>query len=488
MARDNVSGLVIGGETVEWAVVRPGQPAPESSGAEPLPPVAAAEQEQPPDGRREGADGAPAGVAQAAAEPAQATRQDTLRRVCGGLRGTVSLALPSDQLLLRVATLPAGNVDELAGMVQLQVDKWSPFPVDQMSVAYDVLATKDNGFLVLMAAAREETASASYREMEGAGVRPARMDARIMGRWRTLKDAGAIMEQGRQVIVLLGDGKPEMIVAQDGLPLGLRVLDVPDQAPPEELAEELLRESAHTLLSIELEHGVAPVAGVWVGAPGGPPAALGTAFQQEHPGAAVVLHDLSLLPPAVAGVALRLADQAEGGIDLVPAEFRRMGTARAFRRRLVAAVVAVVCFWAVAVAGLFGMMAYEQMALSGLKAERDRWIVPAKEVGATKRRVGVIRLYMDQRYSALECMREIGECKPDGVFLNAMNYKKAEAIRMNGEADSAESVYALKSSLAASPLFKNADATLLGPNHDPRKNKYSFELKLSLPDASGGAQ
>jgi hypothetical protein len=201
-----------------------------------------------------------------------------------------------------------------------------------------------------------------------------------------------------------------------------------------------------------------------------------------------VLHDLSLLPPAVAGVALRLADQAEGGIDLVPAEFRRMGTARAFRRRLVAAVVAVVCFWAVAVAGLFGMMAYEQMALSGLKAERDRWIVPAKEVGATKRRVGVIRLYMDQRYSALECMREIGECKPDGVFLNAMNYKKAEAIRMNGEADSAESVYALKSSLAASPLFKNADATLLGPNHDPRKNKYSFELKLSLPDASGGAQ
>jgi hypothetical protein len=486
MARDNVSGLVLDGGTVEWAVVRPGQTMPESSGVEPLPPVLAAE--PPPEDAHGDVGGAPADAGQPVAGPAPVSRHDTLKRVCGGLRGVVSIGLPSDQLLLRVATLPAGSVDELAGMVQLQVDKWSPFPVDQMTVAHDVLARRDNGFLVLMAAAREETASACYRELEGVGLRPARMDARIMGRWRTLQDAGQIMEEGRQVFILLGDGKPEMIVAQDGLPLGLRVLDVPVQAPPEELVEELLRESAHTLLSIELEHGVAPVAGVWIGAPGGPPAAIGSAFQNEHLGAVVSLHDLSLLPPAVAGVALRLADQAEGGIDLVPSEFRRMGTARAFRRRLVAGAVAVVCFWAVAMAGLFGMMAYEQMTLSGLKAERDRWLAPAKEVGVTKRRVGVIRLYMDQRYSALECLREIGESKPDGVFLNSMTYKKGEAIRMNGEADSAESVYALKSNLAASPLFKNSDASLSGPNHDPRKNKYSFVLSLTLPDASGGSQ
>jgi Tfp pilus assembly protein PilN len=138
-------------------------------------------------------------------------------------------------------------------------------------------------------------------------------------------------------------------------------------------------------------------------------------------------------------------------------------------------------------AGVFGLLAYEQLTLSGLQSERDYWMTPAKEVGVVKRRVAVIRLYMDQTYSALECLREIGERKPDGVFLNAMTYKKGEAIRLNGEADSADIVYTLKSNLTASPLFKNAEATLVGPNHDPRKNKYTFELRLSLPDTSGGA-
>jgi hypothetical protein len=356
-----------------------------------------------------------------------------------------------------------------------------------MAISYDVLSKRENGYLVLMAAVREETAAACYRELEAAGVRPVRMDARVLGRWRTLKDAGEIVEQGRQVIILLGDGKPELLVAQDGLPLVFRALDLPDTASAEEQIEELLRDVAHTLLSLELEHGVAPVVAVWIGAPGSPPVALGDAFRQEYPAAAVTLRDLGNLQPAVVGVALRLADQPEGGIDLVPAEFRRIGTARAFRRRLIGTAVGVACFWAVAMAGIFGLMAYEHLTLSGLKSERDKWIIPAKEVGMVRKRVAVIRLYMDQRYSPLECLREIGERKPNGVFLNTMTYKKGEAIRLNGEADSADIVYTLKSNLAASPLFKNSEAILVGPNHDPRKNKYTFELKLTLPDTSGGA-
>lgn len=486
MGRESVSGIVVGQTAVEWAVVKPGLPLPEASGSEPLPGAAVAA--QPAVAEQVSGDRPTGEAAHAAQEPSAPTREEVLKRVCGSLRGSISLGLPSDLLLARVATLPAGGAEELSGMVQLQVDKWSPFPVDQMTVAHEVLAEREGGFLVLMVAAREDAVSVRYREMESAGLRPARMDARVLGRWRTLKDAGEVSEEGRQVFILLGEGNPEMIVAQGGLPLGLRVLDIPESSSPGEFAEELLRESAHTLLSVELEHGAASVAGVWIGAPGGPSATLGSAFQQEYPAATIALRDISHLPPAAAGVALRLADQADGGIDLVPAEFRRMGTARAFRRRLVAAVVAVLCFWAVAMAGLFGMMTYEQMTLSGLKAERDRWMVPAKEVAATKRRVAVIKLYMDQRYSALECLREIGERKPDRVFLNAMNYKKGDAIRINGEADSAESVYSLKSNLAASPLFKNSEASLTGPNHDPRKNKFSFELRLTLPDTTGGAQ
>lgn len=478
MARESVSGVVLGSGTVEWAVVRPGRAAPEESGTEVLPPHPV-ETEQVP--------GTPEQATGDAGAPEGPSRKDVVGRVCGGLRGSVSVGLASDQLLLRVALLPADSTEELAGMVHLQVDKWSPFPMDTMAVAHEVLAKRENGYLVLMAAVREETAAAVYRELEAAGSRPARIDARVLGRWRTLKDAGEVREQGRQIIVLLEEGKPELIVAQDGLPLALRVLDIPESAPAEELTEELLRETAHTLLSLEMEHGVAPVVDVWIGAPGGASASVGSAFQQEYAAATVSLRDTSRLPRAAVGVALRLVDPPEPGIDLVPSEFRRMGTARAFRRRLIGTTVGVACFWAVTMAGIFGLMAYEQLTLSDLKSERDRWMSPAKDVGAVKRRVAVIRLYMDQRYSALECLREIAERKPDGVFLNAMTYKKGEAIRLNGEADSPDIVYTLRSNLTASPLFKNSEATLVGPNHVPQKNKYTFELKLSLPDTTGGS-
>lgn len=480
MARDSISAVVLGSATVEWAVVRPGERVPEKAGVEPLPRIVPVEAAVPRGPDESGG----VGEAEASAGP---SRHEVVSRVCGEFRGVVSVGLPSDQLILRVALLPADTVDELAGMVQLQIDKWSPFPVDQMAVSHDVLEKRENGFLVLMAAVREETASAVYRELEAAGVRPVRMDARILGRWRTLKDAGEIAAQGRQVVILLGDGSPELIVAQDGVPLMFRVLDIPEEISSEERIEELLRESANTLLSVELDHGVSPIEGVWIGEPGAPSAALGNAFQQEYPSATVSLRDLSHFPPAVAGVGLRMADQPEGGLDLVPGAFRRMGTARAFRRRLLGAAVGVVCFWAVTVAGLLGLMAYENMTLSGLQAQRDKWKTPASEVGAVKRRVGVIRLYMDQRHSALECLREIGERKPDGVFLSAMTYKKGEAIRMNGDADSAEAVYALKANLATSPLFQGSDGgSLIGPNHDPRRNKYTFELRLALPAMPGG--
>jgi len=78
-----------------------------------------------------------------------------LKSICVG-RPKVSVAIPLDRVLLRVVELPSTEMDELRGMVDLQVDKFSPFPVEQMSVSFESLSQTANSTRVLIAAVRRE--------------------------------------------------------------------------------------------------------------------------------------------------------------------------------------------------------------------------------------------------------------------------------------------------------------------------------------------
>ncbi|MFM1944928.1 MAG: hypothetical protein RI897_3910 [Verrucomicrobiota bacterium] len=53
--------------------------------------------------------------------------------------------LPADHVFLRVIHLPPGETDELPGMIELQLEKWSPIPISQLTWNFEVIREDDNG-------------------------------------------------------------------------------------------------------------------------------------------------------------------------------------------------------------------------------------------------------------------------------------------------------------------------------------------------------
>ena len=69
------------------------------------------------------------------------------------LKSAVRLAIPCQAALLERLTLPATDREELAGMVQLQLEKTLPYPVDEVSSDFEVIHTAENESTLLTVAA-----------------------------------------------------------------------------------------------------------------------------------------------------------------------------------------------------------------------------------------------------------------------------------------------------------------------------------------------
>jgi len=104
-----------------------------------------------------------------------------LKPLCQQIRGRVTLALPTESTLMRVVRLPTEEVAEIRDMVALQVDKFSPFPVDQMAVSQEILHQQDGASRVAMVTAPLETVNHWGATLQGAGLFPREVDVEVLG-------------------------------------------------------------------------------------------------------------------------------------------------------------------------------------------------------------------------------------------------------------------------------------------------------------------
>ncbi len=403
---------------------------------------------------------------------------ELFRDAAAGIRGDVAVGLSSYQMLIRVIDLPPVEPAELASMVELQIDKFSPFPVEAMVVSHEVIKRTDENCRVLVAAARQTLVDGIGETLDAVGVDPVRVDAAILGWWRLLRDAHALEEGTRHVVVILDGVCRDIAVFQDDLPVVVRSLSLEADAPEEAVARDLAEEVSSTLMSLELEHGVAAHCSVAVWHRGDAPDWIRQEIETVC-GCPVSTHSLDDLPPVSEGLARRQAD-GDGHLDLTPQSWRVTEKARLFKQKMAVAAGTIFGVWVLGMGGLFGGLAMQNVRLSNLRAEAEEWKGPAKAVGDLRRRVSVIRQYTDRRSSALECLREIclRDVLPDGVELTQFSYRKKDVLVIAGQASVVGQVYAFKRKLDASELF--GDVTLEGPRRDPRRNKQVFEMDIRL--------
>ncbi len=398
-----------------------------------------------------------------------------VKSACSSVKGDTALGLPSTEVLLRVVSLPAVDDDELAEMVELQADKFSPFPIETMAVSHEVLERTEDQCRVLVAAARDDTVDAQAKLLVEAGLRPAGIDSCALGWWRLLQDGGDVPGEGRAALVVMGGATVELIVVQDGVPLVFRSLDFGQDASPTEVAADIGQELSHTLIIVELEHGSHPC-GISIWAYEDQLAVIEGALKAEDSGE-ITFHALDELPPVCEGIARRLV--TGGGIDLTPQAWLDADTAARNRRQMLGGLAGVLGVWLLCVIGLVALFGWRKGKVSRLQARRESWEAPAMEVRELRGRVRMIDRYTDMSHSALECLREISGILPKGVDLISFTYTKSDAIRIDGLAGQRSLIYGFKEALDASGLFPQVE---LGTQiQDRRRRHWKFGMVLKLP-------
>lgn len=429
------------------------------------------------------------GDAATLADPVQ--RAAAIRRQCPDLIGPVTIGLAPSQMLMRVVELPCTDPVEMADMIKLQVDQFSPFPEDRMAVSCEVLKATGPTCRVLIAAVPKEQIEALGELFRPLGVIIRRMDAEIMGWWRLLSDNGAIPDQGRHLLLLLEPSGGVWIAVQDGLPQAVKAVSPMDGLTPEEYAEELVSEIGSMIVSLDLEHGVLPMTSLDCWSRDLDMTVIVERLQQEL-GHTVRLQSLDVLPPLSEGLARRMfvppftararALGMQSVLDLVPATWRTMATSKRFQKRLIMAVGMAIGLWLVGVVGFLIGFQLNRMHLNRLEARLMELKTPSDDALRLQNQVHSFETYLDRQRSALECLREISAALPKDVDLTSFQFKKGKTISLRGEARAVEPIYDLKKSLDKSPLFISIEMGSTQPSKRKELTVQTFQMNARLKE------
>jgi Tfp pilus assembly protein PilN len=443
-----------------------------------------------------------------AAALAKGESGDVLKAACGHLKGLVYVAIPSDRALMRVVDLPTTDLDEMKGMVELQVDKFSPFPVEHMSVSFETLSKKETSSRVVIAAVQREIVDGLGASFQKAGVLPHGIDIDVMGWWHVLRERGELPETGRKAVLILDPNGAELVISEDGVPVVIRSLGTAAGVTEDEFYAELADEMGYTLTALEAERGVAAGGSLSLWCFGGAgavpprevlPGAEEAAVEAPAAGAPAVLveklrevlgqepevRDLATLPSLSEGLARRALAGGALCLNLAPPEWRSTEHTRHIRKTLLIATGAFLGAWLLGLGLFFGGLQIQRGRLAALKAEVGKLEGPAEEVRDLTSKVESFELYADRSHSALEALREVSELLPEGVDLTSFSYKKGGQVSLRGECAAPDPIYDFFQGLEQSAFFEKVKpgdvrSKMVGPTQ-----KSEFTVTADMPGLAG---
>lgn len=253
---------------------------------------------------------------------------------------SIELALPCQSVLIERHKLPSTDSTELADMLQLQLEKTLPYPLEDVSHGFEVLSQSENESTVITFAASRTQLDALCAPLREKGRIPGRITLQALRVAASCPDAGTILalwpEQEQTACAIISEGK--LAWAQP----------IPGVGP-----DAVLAELPGLLLSAELEGVPTDFSEIRTAEEtGGLADALTRHFGKP-------VHPLGLLPGAKAA------------LDLLPpawqAELRRRERGDNLKQNLLIAGVV----WLILIAGAFGYLAWLKHKVQLAKAEHD---------------------------------------------------------------------------------------------------------------------
>jgi Tfp pilus assembly protein PilN len=406
-------------------------------------------------------------------------------------QGKISIALPTDRVLLRVALLPTVDAEELRGMAELQTDKFSPFPVESVASGAEVLEASDSSSLVAMAVVRRTDVDAVGQSFQEAGALPDVVDVAALGWWWGLQQGEGVPSHGSQIFLRSTADSLDMVLIRDGAPLLFRSLSLlpveGTDAEQTEWLEDCTEEIGYSLTSLETEWGGAESPTLHVLHAEGCPVDWADRLQRALQLDAVFVHPLEQLPTVSEGVARRLAEPTQSvTMDLAPDAWREADVVRRSRRRLLHAATVFLVVWLLSIGIFWTWLNLERGQMERLQAEVEAVEGPATEIRRLRSKVREFTQYADRSHSALESLRIISESLPQGVDLTQFIYRKGRALSLRGIADIPDDVYSFIKTLQETRHFPEVNSEGISTQNTPQGPKSQFGAKIVLPGEEEG--
>ena len=407
--------------------------------------------------------------------------QLALKKALGGLDGLCCYALPASHILLRVAELPSNDEKELQSMVELQVDKFCPFSIDQMQFSFEIMLRREESARVLIAAVKKDAVTVVGAAFRHGGVILHRLDCRAVVWWMGMAEHGHIIAaHGRQTLLLIDQADISMIVLHHGEPVIFRALGLRHQYETQDDYAELLDEMRFTLTTLEAEWGEAEAVCLDIWCEGEIDAPLRAALGEIHPGG-LRFHRWDELPPFTELLARRSAEERVVRINLSPSTWLADERYRATLRKLGLLSVLFAGLW---LAVMTILLVFLHVRAKGFDALESGHATLQEQAGAARKlraKVKSLEQYSDRSRSALEVLREVSVKLPPGVDLTQMNYKKGEAASLKGMAGEAEPIHDFIEAMEQSGMFVQVAADNIVSKRDRDKVRTEFSVELKLP-------
>lgn len=401
-----------------------------------------------------------------------------LRKNLGTPQGLTVLGIPASWILTRIIQIPTAPAEEMRSMIELQVDKWSPFPIENVVIAWELLKEQEGQSRVIVSIIRQETVEAIGQLFRGAGIAINRIDINSLGWWHLISHTpGAVHTVGRQLFIILDGDTCDLILTHDGLPSVMRSLGGLTSLPADEMIEEIVHEAGTTLSALDAEVGgiMAPIS-LWYRET--EPSDL---IQRLHDQHTLATHSTSLeiLPPLSHGIAER-SKASTPLLNLAPPIWREKAQLRKTYGRFIAASIAIAALWLAAVSTLIGAMYIQKSTIARMQQRLTVLNGPAETVRDLQKRVMGLQQYNDRSHSALECLREITEAMPaGGIEFKSFSYRKGKVVELAGHASSVNLVYDFKKALDASKMFTAIELGRTAPDNTGRE---VFKMTAKLPE------
>ena len=332
--------------------------------------------------------------------------------------------LSAEDVFLRVVPVAAGPLEEVIGLVELQLDKLSPLAPSQVVWSVELLPhpdrTQQTALVVIAPRARVEEYLGT---LEKSGFVPDRLEVPFVGQLRQLpRDDGlwVLAEEGGTSTNLLLAWRVEGVIREVSL------MTVPN-GPGLTLA--LSAHLTRTNWAGELEGWLKDAPEVWLIAPASRREELETALSTWHGGLVHFQEPLSVEMRAAASATAQLRS---AGASLVPAEIQARQRRQFVDRLWLQGLGAIGLMYLALVVFYLGLLNFKKWQLDTLQSNNSGLALQYTNTLATKAQMLILEEQVALRYAALDSWQAAIEKLPSTISLSTINFVKGRTLRLDG--------------------------------------------------------